>query len=165
MIGSGMTVTQERNLRLNFSDLHRGRPDRAAAPSLAGTSSIKDLTMPATASPPPKAPRARRRPSGFLGAARLTALPRRRRVHRGQSARPMPLFTTPTTWSPAVARKTARCWCWSSPSPSSRWRSGEKGDFDSLNWINHCNQVAQDGTYDRLHDKWFKDTAWLEDID
>ena len=33
MIGSGMTVTQERNLKLNFSDaFHRGGPDRAAAP-------------------------------------------------------------------------------------------------------------------------------------
>ncbi len=42
----------------------------------------------------------------------------------------------------------------------------KKGDFDSLNWINHfLNQVAQDGTYDRLHDKWFKDTAWLGEID
>jgi len=42
----------------------------------------------------------------------------------------------------------------------------KKGDFDSLNWINHfLNQVAQDGTYDRLHDKWFKDMDWLVEVD
>ena len=42
----------------------------------------------------------------------------------------------------------------------------KKGDYDSLNWINHfLSQVAQDGTYDRLHDKWFKDTAWMAEID
>ena len=42
----------------------------------------------------------------------------------------------------------------------------KKGDFDSINWINHfLNQVAQDGTYDRLHDKWFKDAAWMAEID
>ena len=42
----------------------------------------------------------------------------------------------------------------------------KKGDYDSLNWINHfLNQIAQDGTYDRLHDKWFKDTDWMAEID
>ena len=42
----------------------------------------------------------------------------------------------------------------------------KKGDYDSLNWINHfLNQIAQDGTYDRLHDKWFRDTAWIAEID
>ena len=42
----------------------------------------------------------------------------------------------------------------------------KKGDYDSLNWINHfLNQVAQDGTYDRLHDKWFRGTDWMADIE
>ena len=42
----------------------------------------------------------------------------------------------------------------------------KKGDYDSLNWINHfLNQVAQDGTYDRLYDKWFKDTDWMAEVD
>jgi len=25
--------------------------------------------------------------------------------------------------------------------------------------------VAQDGTYDRLYDKWFKDTDWMAEVD
>ncbi|MEX5590879.1 transporter substrate-binding domain-containing protein, partial [Pseudomonas urmiensis] len=42
----------------------------------------------------------------------------------------------------------------------------KKGDYDSLNWINHfLNQIAQDGSYDRLHDKWFRDTAWIAEIE
>jgi polar amino acid transport system substrate-binding protein len=42
----------------------------------------------------------------------------------------------------------------------------KKGDYDSLNWINnYLQQIRHDGTYDRLHGKWFKDTAWLKDME
>lgn len=40
-----------------------------------------------------------------------------------------------------------------------------KGDYDSINWINNfLNQIKNDGTYDRLYNKWFKKTTWLQDM-
>ena len=38
--------------------------------------------------------------------------------------------------------------------------------FDSLNWINNfLRQIKQDGSYDRIHDKWFKKNDWLKEME
>jgi len=40
-----------------------------------------------------------------------------------------------------------------------------KGDPDFLNWLNNfMNQIKYDGVYDKIYDKWFKDDAWLKEI-
>ena len=40
-----------------------------------------------------------------------------------------------------------------------------QGDVDFLNWLNNfLNQIKQDGTYDRLHRKWFLEDAWITEI-
>jgi polar amino acid transport system substrate-binding protein len=40
-----------------------------------------------------------------------------------------------------------------------------KGDFDFINWLNNfMNQVKNDGTYDRIYRKWFISDAWLKEI-
>jgi polar amino acid transport system substrate-binding protein len=40
-----------------------------------------------------------------------------------------------------------------------------KGDPDFLNWLdNFLNQVKNDGTYDKIYRKWFKSDAWLKDL-
>jgi polar amino acid transport system substrate-binding protein len=40
-----------------------------------------------------------------------------------------------------------------------------KGDFDFINWLNNfMNQVKNDGTYDRIYKKWFIDNAWMKEI-
>lgn len=40
-----------------------------------------------------------------------------------------------------------------------------QGDVDFLNWLNnYLRQIKQDGTYDRLYEKWFKDDRWLKRI-
>ncbi|MFV0482270.1 MAG: transporter substrate-binding domain-containing protein [Campylobacteraceae bacterium] len=40
-----------------------------------------------------------------------------------------------------------------------------KGDPDFLNWLNNfLNQIKHDGTYDRIHKKWFVDDKWLSQI-
>ena len=40
-----------------------------------------------------------------------------------------------------------------------------KGDYDFLNWLNNfLNQVKHDGTYDKIYDKWFKSDAWLKEL-
>ena len=40
-----------------------------------------------------------------------------------------------------------------------------KGDPDFLNWLNNfMNQIKYDGVYDKIYKKWFKDDAWLKEI-
>ncbi|MDH4563221.1 transporter substrate-binding domain-containing protein [Pseudomonas sp. BN411] len=42
----------------------------------------------------------------------------------------------------------------------------KKGDYDSLNWVNNwMHQVRNDGTYERIHAKWFKKTDWLKEME
>ncbi|GAB4248862.1 transporter substrate-binding domain-containing protein [Deferrisoma sp.] len=40
-----------------------------------------------------------------------------------------------------------------------------KGDYDFINWLNNfLRQIKNDGTYDKIYEKWFKDDAWLKDL-
>ncbi|MFZ1985211.1 MAG: transporter substrate-binding domain-containing protein [Desulfatitalea sp.] len=40
-----------------------------------------------------------------------------------------------------------------------------KGDFDFINWLNNfLNQVKNDGTYDEMYKKWFVDDAWMKEL-
>jgi polar amino acid transport system substrate-binding protein len=40
-----------------------------------------------------------------------------------------------------------------------------KGDPDFMNWLNNfLRQVKNDGRYDRMYEKWIKSTAWYEDV-
>jgi polar amino acid transport system substrate-binding protein len=40
-----------------------------------------------------------------------------------------------------------------------------KGDPDFLNWLNNfLAQVKNDGRYERIYNKWIKSTAWIDDI-
>ncbi len=40
-----------------------------------------------------------------------------------------------------------------------------KDDPNLLNWLNNfMNQIKYDGTYDKIYSKWFKDDAWLKEI-
>lgn len=40
-----------------------------------------------------------------------------------------------------------------------------KGDYDYINWLNNfMNQVKNDGTYDKIYHKWFVDDAWLKEL-
>jgi polar amino acid transport system substrate-binding protein len=40
-----------------------------------------------------------------------------------------------------------------------------KGDPDFINWLNNfLRQVKNDGRYDRIYQKWIKGTAWIDDI-
>ncbi len=40
-----------------------------------------------------------------------------------------------------------------------------KGDYDFVNWLNNfLNQVKNDGTYDKIYKKWFQDDAWMKDL-
>lgn len=40
-----------------------------------------------------------------------------------------------------------------------------KGDVDFLNWLNNfMNQIKYDGVYDKIYHKWFQDDAWMKEI-
>jgi len=40
-----------------------------------------------------------------------------------------------------------------------------KGDPDMLNWLNNfMNQIKYDGVYDKIYKKWFQDDAWMKEI-
>ena len=170
MIGSGMTVTQERNLKLNFSDsfivvgqtvlLH---------PSLVGkVTSVEDLDDPhyrvVTTQGTTGEAAARR----FLGAARLSrfATPEEGVRHVVDGKADAFIHDAPYNLIALSRAENSALLLLEQPFTFEPLAFGlKKGDFDSLNWINHfLSQVAQDGTYDRLHDKWFSDTAWLTEI-
>ncbi|PHR25969.1 MAG: amino acid ABC transporter substrate-binding protein [Desulfotalea sp.] len=41
----------------------------------------------------------------------------------------------------------------------------KRGDPDFLNWLdNFMNQIKYDGVYDKIYKKWFKDDAWMKEI-
>jgi polar amino acid transport system substrate-binding protein len=171
LIGSGMTVTQERNLKLNFSDsfivvgqtvlLH---------PRLAGkVASIEDLDEAGYRIATTEGTTAEAAAQRFLGAARLSsfATPEEgvRQVVIG--AADAFIHDAPYNLIAMTRPENQALLVLEQPFTYEPLAFGlKKGDYDSLNWINHfLNQVAQDGTYDRLYDKWFKDTDWMAEVD
>lgn len=171
LIGSGMTVTQERNLKLNFSDsfivvgqtvlLH---------PRLAGkVASIEDLDDPSYRIATIQGTTGQAAAQRFLGAARLNSF-----VTPEEGVRQLVdgkadafIHDAPYNLIAASRPENIGLLMLEQPFTFEPLAFGlAKGDYDSLNWINHfLNQIAQDGTYDRLHDKWFKDTAWMAEVD
>ncbi len=40
-----------------------------------------------------------------------------------------------------------------------------KGDYDFINWLNNfLRQVKNDGTYEKIYTKWFKSDTWLKEL-
>jgi polar amino acid transport system substrate-binding protein len=40
-----------------------------------------------------------------------------------------------------------------------------KGDFNFINWLNNfLNQVKNDGTFEKIRYKWFEDSAWMKEL-
>lgn len=171
LIGSGMTVTQERNLKLNFSDsfivvgqtvlLH---------PRLAGAvASIEDLDQAGYRIAAIKGTTGEAAARRFVGAARLISLPTPEDGVRQVVEGKVDAFIHDAPYNLiAMSRPQNRALLTlEQPFTFEPLAFGlKKGDYDSLNWINHfLSRIAQDGTYDRLHDKWFRDTAWLAEIE
>lgn len=171
LIGSGMTVTQERNLKLNFSDsfivvgqtvlLH---------PRLAGKiTSIEDLDNAGYHIVATEGTTGEMAAQRFLGAARLRsfATPEEGVRHVVEGKADAFIHDAPYNLIAIGRPENSSLLALEQPFTYEPLAFGlKKGDYDSLNWINHfLSQIAQDGTYDRLYDKWFKDTAWMAEID
>ncbi|MCY1274025.1 L-cystine-binding protein FliY [compost metagenome] len=171
MIGSGMTLTQERNLRINFSDpfIVVGQT-LLIRKDLEGTiKSYKDLND------------EKYRITSKIGTTGEFVAKKQlsKAQYHGFDNEPEAVMD--------VVNGKADAFIYDSPYnvvAVSKFGAGKlvyldqpftyeplafglkKGDYDSLNWINNfLKQIHEDGTYDRLHDKWFKNTDWLKDME
>ncbi|WP_338489251.1 transporter substrate-binding domain-containing protein [Pseudomonas trivialis] len=171
LIGSGMTVTQERNLTLNFSDsfivvgqtvlLH---------PRLAGkVSSIEDLDEAGYHIAVKQGTTGEAAARRFLRSPRFSSFETPEEGVRQVVEGKVDAFIhdAPYNLIAMTRPENATLLTLEQPFTFEPLAFGlKKGDYDSVNWINHfLNQVAQDGTYDQLHDKWFKDTDWMADVE
>ncbi|MGA9702356.1 transporter substrate-binding domain-containing protein [Pseudomonas sp.] len=171
LIGSGMTVTQERNLKLNFSDAFIVVGQTVLLhPSLAGkVASIEDLDQAGYRIAATEGTTGEAAARRFLGAARLSSFANPedgvRQVVEGNAD--AFIYDAPYNLIAIARPENSTLMALEQPFTFEPLAFGlKKGDYDSVNWINHfLSQVAQDGTYDQLHDKWFKDTGWLSEID
>jgi len=170
IIMSGMTITQERNLKINFADpyivvgqtillakKHQGKVksytdlnnDKYTVTSMLGTTgeqAVKRL-MPKT-----KYKSFETETEAALEVANGKAdafvydLPFCAIFYSQQGKGKLEFLDKPFTYEPLA------------------WAIN-KGDPDLLNWLNNfLRQVKNDGRYDRMYNKWIKSTDWLADI-
>ncbi|UVE18226.1 transporter substrate-binding domain-containing protein [Pseudomonas sp. LS44] len=171
MIGSGMTVTQERNLRLNFPEpfIVVGQT-LLIRKELEGTiKSYKDLND------------AKYRITSKIGTTGEMVAKKRisKAKYHGFDNEPEAVMD--------VVNNKADAFIYDAPYnvvAASKFGAGKlvyldepftyeplafglkKGDYDSVNWINNfLKQIREDGTYDRIHAKWFKKTEWLKEME
>ena len=171
IIASGMTITQERNLKVNFSDPYMTVGQTVLVrESLAGQiKSYKDLD------------RSKYRVASKLGATGQQAIKRlisRARYVGFESEQEAVsevisgridalIYDFPFNAIMATTRGKNRVVHLDKPFTFEPlgWAI-RRGDADFLNWLNHfLRQVKNDGTYDRLHHKWFKNKKWRADIE
>lgn len=171
LIGSGMTVTAQRNIQLNFSDSFIIVGQTAILhPRLAGqVGSIEDLNEAGYRIAATEGTTGETAAQRFLGAARLRSFPTPEEGLRQVLEGKADAFIHDAPYNlMAMSRPAYRHLLFlEQPFTYEPLAFGlKKGDYDSLNWINHfLDQIAQDGTYDRLHDKWFRETDWQADIE
>ena len=171
IIMSGMTVTQERNLKINFANPYIvvGQTALISKKYAGEIKSIKDLNNPkytitsklgttgeqAVKRMFPKAKyksfesetEAQLETLNGLSAATVYDLPMNAIFYsqRGKDGG-MVFLDEPFTYEPLG------------------W-AVRKGDPDFLNWLNNfLTQIKNDGTYDKIYDKWFGSNDWLKDI-
>jgi len=165
----GMTITSQRNLKVNFADSYIvvGQ-SLLIKPSLAGTiKSYKDLNDPKYTIA------AKLGTTGEISAKKLIPKATIR------------LFESEAEGALEVANGNADALVYDFPSNAifSSQNKGRvvhldeaftyeplgwairKGDPDFLNYLNtFLRQIKGDGTYERIYNKWFKDDAWLKNV-
>ena len=162
MIGSGMTLTQERNLRLNFSEpfIVVGQT-LLIRKELEGTiKSYKDLN---TAD---YRITSKLGTTGELVAKKLIAKAKYHGYDNEQEAvldvvnGKADAFIYDAPYNVVAVNKVGngKLVFLDKPFTYEPLAFGlKKGDYDSINFINNfLHQIHEDGTYDRIHDKWFK---------
>ena len=171
MIGSGMTLTQERNLRLNFSDpfIVVGQT-LLIRKDLEGKIKIyKDLNDPQYRIT------SKIGTTGEMVAKKLISKAKYNGFDNEQEAvldvvnGKADAFIYDAPYNVVAVNKAGagKLVYLDEPFTYEPLAFGlKKGDYDSINWINNwLQQIRHDGTYDRLHAKWFKSSAWLKDME
>jgi polar amino acid transport system substrate-binding protein len=171
MIGSGMTLTQERNLRLNFSEpfIVVGQTLLIRQELQGQIKSYKDLNDPKYRLT------SKIGTTGEMIAKKLISKAQYHGFDNEQEAvmdvvnGKADAFVYDAPYNVVAVNKAGagKLVYLEQPFTYEPLAFGlKKGDYDSLNWINnYLQQIRHDGTYDRLHGKWFKDTAWLKDME
>ena len=170
IIMSGMTVTQERNLKINFADpyiiigqtilinkKHKGKINsykdlnnsRYIVTSKLGTTgeqAVKRLIPKCTYKSFETEPEAALEVVNGKADAFVYDLPYCVVFMAQQGAGKLVFLDKPFTFEPLA------------------WAI-RKGDPDFMNWLNNfLNQVKNDGRYDRIYNKWIKSTGWIKNV-
>ena len=171
MIGSGMTLTQERNLRLNFSE-----PFIVVGQTLLVRKELADKIKPyKDLNDPQYRLTSKIGTTGEMIARKLMS----KAQYHGYDNEPEGVldvvngkadaFVYDAPYNVVAVNKfgNGKLVFLEEPFTFEPLAFGlKKGDYDSLNYINNfLHQIRNDGTYDRIHDKWFKDTTWLKDME
>ncbi|BBP74274.1 amino acid ABC transporter substrate-binding protein [Pseudomonas gingeri NCPPB 3146 = LMG 5327] len=171
LVASGMTLTQERNLRLNFSDPFIVVGQTLLIPlALANkVQSFEDLNEPGYRLRVKAGTTGEIVARRMIGKAQLVSYATEEEGVQDVIDGKADAFIHDAPYNLVAVNKLGqgKLLCLEQPFTYEPLAFGlKKGDHDSLNWINHfLHQIAEDGTYDRIHDKWFKETAWLAEID
>ncbi len=170
IIMSGMTVTQERNLKINFADpnivvgqtilinkKHKGAiksykdlndPKYTITSKLGttGEQAVKRVIPKATYKSFETEPEAALEVVNGKADAFVYDLPYCVVFMAQQGAGKLIFLDTPFTYEPLA------------------W-AVRKGDPDFINWLNNfLKQIKNDGRYDKVYDKWIKNTDWIKDV-
>lgn len=170
IIMSGMTVTQERNLKINFADpyiivgqsilinkKHQGKVNsykdlndsKYIVTSKLGTTgeqAVKRLIPKCTYKSFETEPEAALEVVNGKADAFVYDLPYCVVFMAQQGAGKLVFLDKPFTFEPLA------------------WAI-RKGDPDFLNWLNNfLRQIKNDGRYDRIYNKWIKSTGWIKNV-
>jgi polar amino acid transport system substrate-binding protein len=170
IIMSGMTVTQERNLKINFADPYIivgqtiliSKKDKAKIKSYkdlnnpkyivtsklgtTGEQAVKRLIPKCTYKSFETEPEAALEVVNGKADAFVYDLPYCVVFMAQQGAGKLVFLDKPFTFEPLA------------------WAI-QKGDPDFMNWLNNfLNQIKNDGRYDRIYNKWIKSTGWIKDV-
>ena len=170
IIMSGMTVTQERNLKINFAnpyiivgqsilinkkhkgkinsykDLNNSKYIVTSKLGTTGEQAVKRLIPKCTYKSFETEPEAALEVVNGKADAFVYDLPYCVVFMAQQGAGKLVFLDKPFTFEPLA------------------W-GVRKGDPDFLNWLNNFyNQIKNDGRYDRIYNKWIKSTGWIKNV-
>ena len=170
IIMSGMTVTQERNLKINFAnpnivvgqtilinkkhqgaiksykDLNDSKYTVTSKLGTTGEQAVKRVIPKATYKSFETEPEAALEVVNGKADAFVYDLPYCVVFMAQQGAGKLVFLDTPFTYEPLA------------------WAI-RKGDPDFLNWLNNfLSQIKNDGRYDKIYDKWIKSTDWIKEV-
>ncbi|MGH8433748.1 MAG: transporter substrate-binding domain-containing protein [Pseudomonas sp.] len=171
MIGSGMTLTQERNLRLNFSEpfIVVGQTLLIRKELEGKVKSYKDLNDPQYRITSKIGTTGEMVAKKLISQAKYNGFDNEQEAVMDVVNGKADAFIYDAPYNAVAVNKAGagKLVYLEQPFTYEPLAFGlKKGDYDSLNWINnYLHQIREDGTYARIHAKWFKSTAWLKDME